>query len=433
MRPDRDSIRSVSTALEPTEDGVRVLDIKAVLDAYGLDTFPREAISLRELEKNLRRNALAIFPIRASPTSNHYVIVLNHPQDGLLVIDPPAHKPMPLKVALGDRLFEPIGGLALIVIQPAANSAKASSRLTVSPDDIDLGTFSMSDSEASKPHDEFVTIGNSSDRAVMVDRVASTCGCVAAGWGGGLIRPGESKTMRLRVSRGAWKPGQSSRFVVLACSDGSETSVRLTGNGVLDHPDQRLEVSPDVVRVSLDDVPGGAHSIERVVSIEHPSVSLSDVRIVHDYPWLSAKLAAEGPAKARLSLRLDLDRLPDEADRLPARIKIQDAGQLKREVAILFSRKPSWRLSPDFVTVSRRELVGHELVLASTTAQTGQLTEVSWISTPEGLQIEAIPQPDQSVRIKIRHDSVGEGVFVIQFVVRNGAHRCVLPLTLQVR
>src|SRR5205823_5540578 len=101
----------VSAALPPTREGIRFSDVKTVLEAHGLACFARQEVDLRDVQKTLRPNTMAVFAVPGGRSGyNHYLLAIHHPQRGLLVLDPPNRPPVPLADLVEEELLQPVQG-----------------------------------------------------------------------------------------------------------------------------------------------------------------------------------------------------------------------------------------------------------------------------------------------------------------------------------
>src|SRR5262249_52758210 len=66
-------IKHVSTGLPPTEEGTRCSDLKAILEAHGLDVASRDSVTFDEMKRALTPGVIAIFPVKVKDAGNHFL------------------------------------------------------------------------------------------------------------------------------------------------------------------------------------------------------------------------------------------------------------------------------------------------------------------------------------------------------------------------
>lgn len=345
-------IQPVSLALPPNEEGIRLLDIKTVLEAHGLEVIARDRVALSELRRVIRPGVVALFPVKVTDRENHYLIAAHDERRGRLVIDPPV-RVTPFDEALSEDQFMSLGGLVLFVRRPGTPPVPQSQHAALDPAEQDLGLFRVGTPEFSKPIRRTLTLENRSEKPVLVSSVVSPCGCLQVKWNGGVIGPGAKREIPVSINPGGWGWGHVSRTVTVSFADGSRTEATLTAYTPQPEESHKLSVTPDIIRF---EVPRGGKSglIHRTAGVTLGDANVSQVAVASGADWLTGRLVKPAGPVADLDVSVDVARLPGPPYPATADLKLSTvAGIPPVTLRVLVSRPVEYVLSPAVVTCAR--------------------------------------------------------------------------------
>jgi uncharacterized protein DUF1573/peptidase C39-like protein len=408
----------VSAALPPNEDGVRLADIQAVLEAHGLDADSRQGVGVRGLIDGLRQGRIAIVPIKLTTKQNHYIIVHCDRQRGLLLIDPP-HGVKPTDSAeLAARLSE-FNGLVLFVARSRQGASEQSASLSFMPEVTDLGEFDVSSPEAQEPLRKTIRISNTGQKAVIARQVLSSCGCIASVWEGGILPAGGNQSVEFELHRNRWGVGALERPVTLVLADGSRASIRFRGKGLVPEIAHDLRVSPELVRVQFTGKPSsGTQILERTASIERGEKARK-ISIASRTPWLKAELGQEneGAIPLRLQMQLQATMFAD-LQVLKGRVDVwsrEDQPSVALEVVV--QRPDSVQVTPFLSRVSKKGSQSSRVLVDSDGSESSGRLQA--YTEPEGFEVTVDQEAGRLAAVLNPAASVRPGYYVLRFFVEH--------------
>jgi hypothetical protein len=298
-------LQEVTTSLVPTSEGVSLADIKSVLEAHGLETIAREQVTLPEFQRALTPGWVAIFPVKLNERQNHYLTAINSPTRGQVLIDPP-YSVRALATHLTAAQFSSLGGVVIFARRPPRPLPMVQNALTFEPSETDFGVFRPDAPDYSAAFHQSITLVNKSDRAVLVQQIRTSCGCISSLWTSRIIPAQTRLDFPLRIIRGGWGPGQVTRTIHLELRTGEEVVARFTANTLSPEELHQIKVVPNILRIDLSKVRAGTLTEEeRSVVLQLGTVNADQVRCTSSAPWL--KVISRSGTANQLSLLLNVD------------------------------------------------------------------------------------------------------------------------------
>lgn len=280
--------RIVREALPASEQGVSALNVANVLMAHGLSVDARRGLTVNQLKARVNKNTIGILPLSTAGGKPHYFCVATNSQGALLLVDV-LRGIRPLEAALTAKAFQAHGGTVLFIERDLAVSATtAASHLVLEPTSIDLGEFDLDGSDASTPKVVDFTITNSGDRPLLIKRVTASCGCTKPDWSGGVLASREHRKLSVKILLGSWTEGRSSRDITFECGDESSTILKIFGSGVSNTQSRHVEILPARIDAGISQL--APNSLGRQITVRADAVTLADLTVLSDKPWLSASI-----------------------------------------------------------------------------------------------------------------------------------------------
>lgn len=412
-------------ALKPDHAGISMGDVRAVLEAHGLQVAARRKVSMQGLSRWLKPGRLAIFPVRNTAGTDHYVLAMDS-KHGQVLVDPPLGL-CPLKADSHGGPLAAFDGLCLLVEAAPKGEGTQAQRLTISPATLDFGKFILNGPQNSVPALREMTLQNRGATALLITEVGVPCGCIHTGIEPCLLSPGESRTFPIRVIPGAWGSGHRVMPIELVFADSSRASIPLVAEGVTVQQVQKLTAQPEIVRVDLGALPSTTQVIERTVSLTHEPSAGASLTVTSKAEWVGAELRSVDASHTSLRLRID----PRVS--LQGRSRIGDVSVASRReepplrVQVLLFRAPSVRVLPPSLVISRRgtpPAAGSPAarILASETAPNARLTAVRAWSEPPGLKVTVRPRGEHEIGLEIASDpKCRPGYYVVKCALRGNA------------
>jgi Protein of unknown function (DUF1573) len=386
---------AVARSMPVTWQGIRFSDIQTVLEAHGLKCAARRDVSLREVQDALRPGMLAIFPVDRPNGPNHYLMAVNHPKKGCLLLDVPARPPIPIEDVLDDSSVQPLQGLVLFVGNKRDNPPQAKS-VELSPLMTDLGSFVINDVSTATPTQIKVTLRSDADGPLMVSRVSSSCGCVNPQWKGGVLLPGERKEITFQVLRGAWGVGQTEKELRFEFHDGSASVFVVKGEGRKDAIPGKLVLSPSRLQINLDQVVRGNPIITRTVQVtlEEDFQGLP-VKVIPKVDWIRSRWQNDDANSGVLVFQIDAAKFTSGEE---GEVLIVPGDKQKGAVIlkVVGYSEPVWQVTPDPVRVSLRGSRTGKAVIVPRKGDQRTLKSHRLITVPNGFEV-VTSQPASTV------------------------------------
>jgi hypothetical protein len=378
--------------------GLRMSDIKMMLEVHGLSVKAVENASTANISRHLSNGALGIIPIKVKEDVKHYIVLQQHPDKGLVQVDPP-YSIKPLTSEELGSLLSDHGGLALIVSLPTGTPQKQNEFLKVSPGFIDIGTFDVLESSSSKPVEKRVAVTNTGPRPIMVQRVFNSCGCTKTQWGGGILRPKESIELTIEITKKLWGLGQLEKPIVFEMADKSSSSLVIKGYGQSSAVIHELQVFPLEVRQDIGDyLELPTIKFERTITIQRPAGAKSALNVSTTEKWLQysvqqSKTAKDDPTQrevelipVKLTATLDATLFANQKS-VTAFLELSTRSDKPPiQVPITLFSKPMLEIEPSVITLKAGESK-HFQVKAPEFDKTLFARPLSARSDPEGLQV----------------------------------------------
>ena len=394
--------KHIVTAMPPTEQGIRLSDMRDVLDGYGLHTFARQKVNCNELKRVVRPGTLAIVPFKISEDRHHYVVLIHHPERGLLLIDPP-RSATPFKDDWAIQHLPDFDGVVLLVRGNGSPGKMQADVVECEPDSYDMGSIDLKGPTSSIPTEKSITLHNPSDRSIMVSEVKTSCGCVHCKWTGGLLAPGGTVTVPVTLLPNSWGVGRIERLFVFVFGDGSERQLKWIATGVVPEVAQQLEVKPDILRIDLTTIPQDTSRISREVDVLFGKVDVEKVVVSSSVPWITTSLVSIDERKARLHLRMDLSTDEIRAGNATGEITLtsrDDMAPVKLRVAL--QRPPAYTITPPVLLLRRKDMTSGQVLLKPVGPESDPRPSVKVISCPKNLYVEQGEQTKRSSVLQVR-------------------------------
>jgi hypothetical protein len=397
-------VRHVSVGLPPTEDGIRFLDIKTMLEAHGLEVIARDQVSLSDFKRVLRSGVLAIFPIKLNEVKNHYLVAMEHANRGRIVIDVPS-KITALDKGLTAAQFSSLGGLVLFVRKPRSPLKPQASHVKLSPDQLDLGEFKEGSPDYGKILHASFKVTNKSERPLIVTSVYSSCSCGKANWEGGLLAARESREIPLLITPVGWGWGRVERYVTLVFADGSKAELRMLANKPKPEEIQQLKVVPDVLRIDLGKLRSDARAPEERVSLILGQASSEHLQVSSDAHWLRAELVKVEDRRGEVNVIVDPKQLagcifPANGTLSLSTRPTEPPVQLR----VIVSAPSPYTLEPALLTLDKGK--SGTVAIKPAKALNGSLdltdSDAVLVAGPEGLSITKTKHTENTVIIEFR-------------------------------
>jgi hypothetical protein len=399
--------------LPPTEDGIRLSDIRDVLAGHGFDVAARQKVTPDGLRRALRPDTLAIFPVTITDRLNHYFVLVRDPNRGLLWVDPPrAAEPLD-----GEWLANHLPDFDGLVLFVRPGAAPLADRVACTPDRLDLGRIVLSDPASSVPLVKELTLTNPTAAPVMVTGVQTSCGCMRCSWPGGLLTAGETRTVPVTIIPNSWGVGPVERVVTFLLGDGSQRTVSWFGEGLAAERAQQLAASPNVLRVDADALAADGRPVEREAQMTLGPVASADrLTVKCDRPWLSARVEGTGEGQARLIVRVAPEAANDDG---PATVSLSSGadGEPVR-VSVLLQRAVRFLPEPAVLTLTPDGPAAGPVTFRPF-APSDEVTGVEASPAPSGFTAEIRPTPGSAPQLFVAATSAA----------RPGTYRLVCSVT----
>lgn len=281
---------TLAASLPATRDGISMQDVRNVLEAHGLSVQARAHLTVEDLEQPLRSGMIAILPLQSDRHINHYFVAMTDKNNQAVLVDVPIGI-RPLREALGSQALVDSGGLALFVSRRtnAGESTPLGEKMDVDPPVINLGTFPIDGPTASVPIDGSIVVRNTTDQAIMVCSVDTSCSCTKPEWVGGVLKAGQTQHVDFKIIPGAWGEGFKHQAVVMKFPDGSKKEVKIIGTGMTASKIQDLVIKPERIDIDAQQLePGSAPHFR--AKLEGDGASLARLTVMRQEQWLVANL-----------------------------------------------------------------------------------------------------------------------------------------------
>lgn len=271
---------AVVSALKPESDGIRLLNIKDVLLAYGMRVEARKGVSAEDMLKHLTPSRMAIFPAIARLNREtevadwrHYFVAMLD-KDGQPTIYDVPKVTKKADVTVLNELLKLTDGMVLFA--ECGNTMNEilpqwSARL-------DFGEFEVSGPDQYEEYKKDIEIAvPSGGRPLLIEDVQANCGCTVAAIQDRLIRPGCTGRIQVSIRAHGWGLGDVSKHVHIYTSQGAEPlKVAVRGKGMPGiHTLPAVQLTPSVHRVTYETVQKG--SITLVTNLSGMPEDLSDL------------------------------------------------------------------------------------------------------------------------------------------------------------
>jgi hypothetical protein len=393
-------LKSVSLNLPPSEKGICLLDIRNVLEAYGLEVIARDNVTLSDFKRALQPGVLALFPTQMNKHLNHYFVALTQSERGRILVDPP-NAVRAFDDSISEAQWSTLGGAVLFVRCPKVPRQPQADQVSVTPSSFDLGKFDPDDHNAfytALP--QTIVLENKSVAAVLV-AVRSPCGCMKPSWAGGIIAAGAKRAATIKVLPASWGSDRK-RLITLAFADGSILLVPISAQVLPSKAVPALSVDPAHIRVSADNVSPKNARIERSALVTIGPSSKDKLRAVCTKPWLSASLTPADDATARLQITIDLAAVQTASFPVAGSVELADDDGHSATVQIMVTRTPAFAVEPAILECSRSGTASQQFVLSP--ARSGSIIPDGFavLSAPAGISVEMSAGDDRKVLLRVK-------------------------------
>jgi len=298
------NLKVIEAELKPSDKGVSLAQIKRFLSAYGLESEARKGLHVADLETACGQGLIAIVPVIVQSGRGHYLLVMQGSQ-GAIVVDVLQYV-LPLSEGLTDQQLSEAGGFALFVLPKTTSPKKRNAAAVVrfKPEELDLKQIALDGEERYSPVECAVTLHNSSDQPVVVERIVGSCGCMLPQWSSGIVDAHSKVTIPIEISRAGWGQGLSKRVMVATMADGSSTELRIIGEGVAEATIKHgVKVSRETIAIGVGDA-----LFARGSEVELPAESLfvtgdvedlANLRVESTKAWIKANVSEIEPGRHR--------------------------------------------------------------------------------------------------------------------------------------
>jgi hypothetical protein len=397
----------VSAGLPLIEKDASLADVQQMIEAFGLETFPRTGASVRQVAKSLDRRTLGIISLAAGELNHYYVVALDN--QGRPVLANVPHGVSPLseveRHAIIDEGLEEAGGVVLFVRKRETPRPPMADQIRVDPSLIELGEFFLSGREFVARLDAEVSLTNVSSLPIMISRIQTSCGCTDPDWTGGLLRAGESRRLQFAVYAGTWGRGKQEKAALIACADGSKRSLRIRGTAVEPEERHRIHVSQSSTHIDFTEQPTEGSADFRVTRVRPYGAPLDQVTVTTEAPWMSPRLVPTDQHSGDLRVRIDVDRVWPEvaksSNRVVGTVRLSTRRDVPPvEVTVVVFRRDFFRLSRNMIRLPTRGRGAAEVSILPNDKQ-------------ERLEVVDVRSESPSLSVKVRNDD-GVGVLTIQ-------------------
>lgn len=381
-------LRTVSAGMPPKEGGISLADIHGMLEAFGLQSDLRKGVTAEDIITVVRGGRLAIVPINIDPIDKHYVVLHARTDNNIVLLDPPHGSKVIDKAELEKQISGNDGAILFVsslnrVLQPQANSLK------ITPEFIELGAFTLSDSESHILLQKKIQITNTGSRTVLVRQVFTACACTSSKWQGGLIRPNQTKEIDVEVLRSAWGAGAIERPVTFVMSDNSVKLVKFRGTGVLADAAHGLEISPDLLRIEVDPEGKQESVINRIISVIIGRKS-DPLDVSSDVTWLRHAFGKEmeGVTPLKVEIRVD-PRLFENNEQVEGNLALMTRKDVKPAIIrVVLRQKLRYRSTQAVTVISRGVKQQSKIVLLPVSDASNSNDDIVAVCEPQGLDVK---------------------------------------------
>lgn len=426
-------LKWVSLGLPPTEEGIRFLDIKTMLEAYGLDVVARDKVTLSEMKRVLRPGTLAIFPIKVDGTkNNHYLIAMMHQKQGAVLLDPP-HKVTLLANGITEEQFSSLGGLVLFVRLPKETPPSQSSLISITPAFQDLGTFHAGTVESSNPVKRTLVLENKSETPILIHNIRTACGCLQVLWKGGIILPKEKQPVPFFINPGGWGFGKRERTITFVFSDKSEGEAKVSATIAQPENIHKLSVHPDTIPLEIP-YKLSINTYKITSNIILGSNRLKDVNIETTVPWISYQVKEVTSQEALLTVSVNTSKILNSIFPVTGEIKLTtQKPDFPVRLKIFLSRPVLCQIEPPLIQCKRgseTDVSFHHL----------DNSPIDWskpgilFDKPRGVFLENSKDTNKARTISIRCSSdIQPGYYTLHYRFGNHVGDLAVSFTMQVQ
>jgi hypothetical protein len=242
----------VAKMLEPTNKGIRMSDIKAVLEAHAIEVTARKSLEMADIVEMSYRYDFAIVHLPEYQSLGyiepHYAIVYRDVRGDVVFIDPP-RAPIILSGQSSGRFSNLSGLTALFCEKEVPEEIKARwdvsvDRVVADPGDFKDGRFSAQ-----------ISLVNHSDSTVAITGAKVSCPCVELDFEPCAIPPDRSRLVNVSIEKMKWTGGEQRIFLSDAAGNVRTVVVEGTSwepvseDGL--HTDSKSSTTPFVVTRAL--------------------------------------------------------------------------------------------------------------------------------------------------------------------------------------
>lgn len=423
----RCNARHVAVALRPTNEGTPLSDVQNVLRAHGLEAIGRQRVTMNEIKKSLKPGVLCIIPLNLStdPKIHHYVVAVRHHERGPLLVDVPrGTQPLVDEKFLTETQaqMEEFDRTVLFVSSNRTKQAPLAGRVTLSPSQIDLGTFSETVIKQDNVQKLKFTVQNAGETPVMVSHVTYECSCFSSQWNGGLLGPREAREVSFTVARDKWPFGKHRKNLNIVFGDASQRAIELTGDRPKPAQLPFLLASRKAFTIDVTDMGNKAEVIEREALMHYGDKEPPKIDTSSTVAWATGSVKPADSGTLKLSLRISVTPDLFQDKEVVEGEVVVSAGKDRPHVPIKITliRREFFQTSPSVLQLERRAQKPQEAVLSAVEGRADGVKVLKGWSEPAGLNVSFSNRDNGTAIVSVDPGNPGApGYYLVKCLVQS--------------